>query len=199
MNPVGLDLNQYELVLVCFFFNTCIHTDMYARISEYTYISLTLVMRAKRPTVAISTISGHIWVSKYHSPIKAIRAPWRSGWFQGLRRKIQDEPGASCGTRRLRTCSKNKKEGLPWWHSGWESACQCRGQGFEPWSGKIPHAAEQLGPWARITEPSRLEPVLHNKRGRDGERPAHHSEEWPPFATTGESPRTETKTQHSHK
>ena len=27
-----------------------------------------------------------------------------------------------------------------------ESACQCRGHGFEPWSGNIPHAAEQLGP-----------------------------------------------------
>ena len=36
--------------------------------------------------------------------------------------------------------------GLPWWHSGWESACQCRGHGFEPWSGRIPHAAVQLGP-----------------------------------------------------
>ena len=89
--------------------------------------------------------------------------------------------------------------GLPWWRSGWESACQCRGHGFEPWSGKISHAAEQLGPWATITEPARLEPVLCNKRGRDSERPAHHDEEWPPFATTRESPRTETKTQHSHK
>ena len=39
-----------------------------------------------------------------------------------------------------------KNSGLPWWRSGWESACQCRGHGFEPWSGKIPHAAEQLGP-----------------------------------------------------
>ena len=45
--------------------------------------------------------------------------------------------------------------GLPWWRSGWESACQCRGHGFEPWSGKIPHAAEQLGPWATTTEPAR--------------------------------------------
>ena len=26
--------------------------------------------------------------------------------------------------------------GLPWWHSGWESTCQCRGHGFEPWSGR---------------------------------------------------------------
>ena len=31
----------------------------------------------------------------------------------------------------------------------------------------------------------------------DSERPAHHDEEWPPLATTRESPRTETKTQHS--
>ena len=97
-------------------------------------------------------------------------------------------------------CSiKDTNAGLPWWRSGWESACQCRGHGFEHWSGKIPHAAEQLGPWATITEPARLEPVLHNKRGRNSERPAHRDEEWPPLATTRESPRTETKTQHSHK
>ena len=89
--------------------------------------------------------------------------------------------------------------GPPWWRSGWESACRCRGHGFEPWSGRIPHAAEQLRPWATITEPARLEPVLHNKRGRYSERPAHRDEEWPPLATTRESPRTETKTQHSHK
>uniref|UniRef100_A0A8C0DZC4 Exonuclease domain-containing protein n=1 Tax=Balaenoptera musculus TaxID=9771 RepID=A0A8C0DZC4_BALMU len=35
--------------------------------------------------------------------------------------------------------------------------------------------------------------------GRDSERPVHRDEEWPPLATTRESPRTETKTQHSHK
>ena len=29
--------------------------------------------------------------------------------------------------------------------------------------------------------------------------PAHRDEEWPSLATTRESPRTETKTQHSHK
>ena len=94
---------------------------------------------------------------------------------------------------------KKLKIGLPWWRSGWESACQCRGHGLGPWSGKIPHAAEQMGPWATITEPAHLEPVLRNGRGRDSERPAHHDEEWPPLATTGESPRTETKIQCSHK
>ena len=82
--------------------------------------------------------------------------------------------------------------GLPWWRSGWESACQCRGHGFEPWSGRIPHATEQLGPWATTTEPARLEPVLRNKRGHDNERPAHRDEEWPPLAAAGESPHTET-------
>ena len=55
--------------------------------------------------------------------------------------------------------------------------------------------------WARepqITEPARLEPVLRNKRGCDSERPAQRDEEWSPLATTRESPRTETKTQHSN-
>ena len=96
-------------------------------------------------------------------------------------------------------CVRFPSRGLPWWRSGGESACQCRGCGFEPWSGKIPHATEQLGSWATTTEPARLEPVLRNKRGRDSERPVHRDEEWPPLAATRESPRTETKTQHRKK
>ena len=43
-----------------------------------------------------------------------------------------------------KTAKKKKKE----------SACQCRGHGFEPWSGKIPHAAEQLSLCATTTEPA---------------------------------------------
>ena len=93
----------------------------------------------------------------------------------------------------------NMNTRLPWWCSGWESACQCRGHRFEPWSVKIPHAAEQLGPWATTTEPVHLEPVPRNERGRDSERPVHHDEGWPPLTATRESPRTETKTQHSQK
>ena len=87
---------------------------------------------------------------------------------------------------------------LPWWHSGWESACRCRGHGFEPWSGKIPHATEQLSPCATTTEPAHLEPCSA-MRGRNSERPSHRNEKWPPLATTGESPHTETKNQHSQK
>ena len=32
-------------------------------------------------------------------------------------------------------------KGLPWWLSGKEPTCQCGRLGFDPWSGKIPHAA----------------------------------------------------------
>ena len=55
--------------------------------------------------------------------------------------------------------------------------------------------------WAR--EPQllslRVWSLCSATRGRDGERPAQHNEEWPPLATTGESPRTAAKTQHSQK
>ena len=44
------------------------------------------------------------------------------------------------------TQALNDTIGLPWWRSGWESACQCRGHGFVPQSGRIPHATERLGP-----------------------------------------------------
>ena len=71
--------------------------------------------------------------------------------------------------------------------------------GFEPWSGRIPHAAERLGPWATIAGPACLEPVLRSGRDCDDERPTHRDEEWPPLAETRESPHAETKTQHSHK
>ena len=33
--------------------------------------------------------------------------------------------------------------GLPCWFSHQESACQCGGHRFDPWSGKIPHATGQ--------------------------------------------------------
>ena len=59
---------------------------------------------------------------------------------------------SSCNTSQ--NVSRFMSLGLPWWHSGQESSCQCRGHGFEPWSGKIPHAAEQLSPCATTTEPA---------------------------------------------
>ena len=49
---------------------------------------------------------------------------------------------------------KTEGMGLPWWHSGWESTCQCRRHRFGPWSGKIPHAPEQLSLCATAAEPA---------------------------------------------
>ena len=57
---------------------------------------------------------------------------------------------------------KKKLKGLPWWFSGWESACQCRGHGFDPWSGRFPHVVEQLSPMCHNYWASTLEPVSHN-------------------------------------
>ena len=55
--------------------------------------------------------------------------------------------------------------------------------------------------WAR--EPQllslRVWSLCSATRGRDSERPAHRDEEWPLLAAARESPRTETKTQHSQK
>ena len=42
---------------------------------------------------------------------------------------------------------------LPWWLGGKESTCQYRRQGFSLWSGKIPHALEQISPCATTIEP----------------------------------------------
>ena len=58
--------------------------------------------------------------------------------LKSLLLKVQEE-SEKAG---LKQCS-----GLPWWLSGEESACQRWKHGFDPWSGKISHAAEQLNPW----------------------------------------------------
>ena len=56
---------------------------------------------------------------------------------------------------RMTTVIKNTSRGLPWWLSGKESTCQCRGHGFDPWFKKIPDVAWQLSLGAETTEPTR--------------------------------------------
>ena len=89
-------------------------------------------------------------------------------------------------------CSINVMHwGLPWWRSGWDSTCWCKGYGFMPRSRKIPHAVKQLGPWAMAAEPARPEPVLRNGRGHNSERPAYRKKnknpisEWQVKASSG--------------
>ena len=66
---------------------------------------------------------------------------------------------------------KQAKFVFPWWYRGEESACQCRGHRFDPCSGRIPPASEQLSPSTTATKNLvSLEPVLHDKRGQLNEK-----------------------------
>ena len=56
------------------------------------------------------------------------------------------------------TVNKKWGRGLPGRSSGEESLLQCRGHRFDPWSGKISRATEQLSLCATTTEPP--EPLL---------------------------------------
>ena len=49
--------------------------------------------------------------------------------------------------------------GLPWWLSGKESTCQCKGHRFNRCSRKIPHALRQL-----IPDATTIKPVLQSPR-----------------------------------
>ena len=49
------------------------------------------------------------------------------------------------------------------------SSCQCRGHGFKPWSGKIPHAVEQLSLCTTTTEP-----VLQSPRAKTTKPTCHN-------------------------
>ena len=85
---------------------------------------------------------------------------------------------------------QNPGNGLPGHFGGEGSACQCRRHGFDPSSGKIPHAQEQLSPSATATElcpgarePQRvrgLKPARPRAYAQQPEKPhhgkpAHHS------------------------
>ena len=82
---------------------------------------------------------------------------WRKEWLLTL----VFLPGEFHGQRRLAGYSPWRHKELDTtehltlsrWPSSKESSCQCRRHVFDPWSRKIPHAVEQLSPWATTTEP----------------------------------------------
>ena len=94
------------------------------------------------------------------------------------------------------THQKKKRpcQALPCWFSDEEFAFQCRGYRVDPWCGKTPHALEQLSPCTITTDPTCLEPVLHNERSHFSEECEHHNKS-PPLGTPRESPCRATKTQ----
>ena len=82
---------------------------------------------------------------------------------------------------------KTEAEGrLPWWCSGWESACQRRGHGFDPWSGKIPHPAGQLSLCTATTEAALSQSQSHWAKSRVDSHPP------PPRGSMGEYTHTPT-------
>ena len=103
---------------------------------------------------------------------------------------------------------KQITSGLPWWSNGKESAWQCRRHGFNPWSGKIPHASEQLGlstataPVLRAQEPQLLkstQPELVSAKEATVTRSHRAATREQPHSPQLQEVRTAAKTQHSQK
>ena len=80
---------------------------------------------------------------------------------------------------------RSEEMGLPWWCSGQESACQCKGHGFNLWFRKIPHVEGQLSPCNRSYWACMPRACAHNMRSQ--------------YTTTKSSPHAATKTQHNQK
>ena len=66
---------------------------------------------------------------------------------------------------------KGYRTEVPRWSSGWETTCQCRGHGFNPWSGRIQQAMRQpslctvtTSLHAVTTDARAPKAVLRNKR-----------------------------------
>ena len=80
----------------------------------------------------------------------------KKDWQSNRRDMRQDKVALGPGHKKERRSQKDsgRGEGLPWWRSRQEPACQYRGHRFDPWSRKILRALEQLGPRATTTEPT---------------------------------------------
>ena len=74
--------------------------------------------------------------------------------------------------------------GLPWWSSNHWTAFQCRGRGFNPWSGKVPHAEGQL---SLLLNASALEPCSMTREAMKVRSWWSTTREWPLLASSRES------------
>ena len=51
--------------------------------------------------------------------------------------RFEKEPGGTSRNGNYKNINEKLNWwGLPWWSNGWESTFQCRGHGFDPWSGE---------------------------------------------------------------
>ena len=108
---------------------------------------------------------------------------WRQGWGpRGWgctkvrhrdRRAWASARQASAVSYHPGLCCHNRPSGLPSWLSGEEFSCRCRRHGFDPRSGKIPYALEQISLCATATtlrsrawKPQLLSPAPQQERTR---------------------------------
>ena len=135
-------------------------------------------------------------------------------WHEG--HEFEHALGIGEGQGSLACCSSRglkESDATEWLNlSSKESACQCGRHGFDPSSGKIPHAVGQLSPcattiWAWALEPrscnywsrSTLEPELCLKRSQCNEKPTHHNERVDSACCDKRKAHTAMKTQQSQK
>ena len=74
-----------------------------------------------------------------------------------------------------------------------------QGRRFDPWSGKIQHAAEQWNLSATTSESTSLEPGIHSKKGHRNVKPVNCNKMQPLLAPARENSCPEMKTQSSEK
>ena len=91
-------------------------------------------------------------------------------WYESKKKKKKRETNSKPLVCKI--SSEKKMLDLTWWSSSKESACQCRGHRFHPWSRKIGRAAKPSchSHWGLHT----LEPVLCNERSHHDGQPELH-------------------------
>ena len=81
---------------------------------------------------------------------------------------------------------------LPWWLSGQESTCYHRRHGFDPWSGKIPHAVKQLSPCVKLLSPhATVTEPTHSRARTPQERPLQREAREPQLQSASHFPNLE--------
>ena len=115
-------------------------------------------------------------------------------------RYLSEQTRTKSQIKKITLGSSKMSLGLPWWSSGIRIHLPMQGMWVQSLIQEDPHALVQLSPCTTATEPSLqspraatteptcLEPMLHNKRSHCSEKPKHCNEEYTPLATIRESP-----------
>ena len=133
-------LKYYFKILLSrvFFYNNCHKSDRKFRGRESGHISSFAI----KPW---SLSCGSLFASSVGIASAAL-------WLNSSTLKSSKNPRDTPQNAAERNHSRIFENGFHWWLSGKESACKFRRYRFNPWSGKIPLATEQLSPCATTIE-----------------------------------------------